>query len=493
MIQVKIRELTQEIGIITREIDSQNRERATFIHYDNRAKELATELTDLQGKLADFNIVIDKSTSNIDKETIEQEVTELREFNDKASTEVDRLYEQRRSKEQQLCDMEERIQSEKKKEERIIESMSPEIREKYDKLINQRNELENDISTMQKEIDNMSNEKISLEEQIALSQVKQEVVKLKLKITEVEEKREKLKEERKNKLSPDEERERLLAKVKQDNMDIVAAERRTEDAKKHINEFEQELEQLETEMDENHSEKQVKYNELRKREEAIELFMPSFDQNKIDELEKIENLEENIVEKLQKLSFAIDQDAGQLTDEMAILNFSSNDQSQEADKSFEGLSKEHVRLQHVMMKMLALEKKLNGELIEINEKTNKKENELLVLEDLDGLKTRTDEKYKELIKRKEELKIRYPNCEKELSIIKKEYESLKNELNKNDTYLQITALEEKFDKLKENNNIIQKLITEGRDSVNYQPLREKTFTLVAEYNVFLQQNTKNIY
>lgn len=495
MIQVKIRELTNEIGIIKREIDSQNRERATFIHYDNRAKELAAELTDLQGKLADLNIVIDKATSNVDKETIEQETRDLRELNDKASTEVDKLYEQRISKEQHLRDMEEQIISEKKKEERIIESMTPDVKLKYDKLINRRNELENDISKLQEDIDLLSNEKTNFEEQISLSQVKQEVVKLKLKINEVEDKRKKLQDELKNKLSPDEERERLLAKVKQDNMDIVAAERRMEDAKKHINELEQELEQIEIDMEDNHSEKQAKYNELKKREEAIEQFMPSFDDNKMDELEKIEKLETNIMDKLQQLSFSIDHDPGQFTDEMSILNFSptTNDQSQDVDRSFEGLTKEHIRLQYVIIKMKALEKKLKSEITERNEIMNKQRNELIVLEDLDGLKTRTDEQHKELLNRKDDLINKYPKYDKELLAIKKEYDILKNELNKNETYLQINALEEKYDKLKDNNENILKLINQERDSVNYEPLKEQTFSLLTKYNIFLQQNTKRAY
>jgi hypothetical protein len=42
---MKIRELTQEISRISREIDSQSREQKTFLVYDRRVKEMAAELT----------------------------------------------------------------------------------------------------------------------------------------------------------------------------------------------------------------------------------------------------------------------------------------------------------------------------------------------------------------------------------------------------------------------------------------------------------------
>jgi hypothetical protein len=42
---MKIRELSQEITRLSREIDSQSREQATFLVYDKRVKEIAAELT----------------------------------------------------------------------------------------------------------------------------------------------------------------------------------------------------------------------------------------------------------------------------------------------------------------------------------------------------------------------------------------------------------------------------------------------------------------
>lgn len=45
LLQMKIRELSQEITRLSREIDSQSREQANFLVYDKRVKEIAAELT----------------------------------------------------------------------------------------------------------------------------------------------------------------------------------------------------------------------------------------------------------------------------------------------------------------------------------------------------------------------------------------------------------------------------------------------------------------
>ena len=55
-------------------------------------------------------------------------------------------------------------------------------------------------------------------------------------------------------------------------------------------------------MDENKSERSQKYRELRKREEAMEQFMETFEQNKQEETSRLKEMENNIVALLDKTS-----------------------------------------------------------------------------------------------------------------------------------------------------------------------------------------------
>ncbi|XP_015520554.1 intraflagellar transport protein 74 homolog isoform X1 [Neodiprion pinetum] len=499
LLQLKIRELTQEIAVITRQVDSQSRERATFLHYDKRAKELAAELTELQGQLADYNIVVDKMTLDPDKNSLEMEAKSLAVKNDQTMAEIENLFAHRQQKEQELRAIEREVELEKKNAERIVEGMTIEQRAKYDDLTKQKIELQSSIDVMQTELDRLSNEKSTMEEQIALSQAKQEAVKLLVKISEVEGKRDKLREEEKNRLSPEEERIQLLAKVKQDNADVAAAERQTAELKRRIAEAEHELEQLETDLEECQSARHVKYKEMRKREEAMEQFMATFDRSKHEELERLDKLETTIVEHLTQISNCVSSDT-HLTpgDELAILNIQhaiseDPDVPINVDQTIEGLSSEHTRLQQNLIKMQSLEKRLKVELTELKEKIGKKQSELLVLEDLDGLKARFEQKREEMIAERAKLREREPSIKQELASVRGEYEEIKSQLDKNETYVQISSLEDKLEKLKQNNETLQKFIREERERVDYNAIKSRALELVDRYNVKLRESVKGIH
>ncbi|XP_012272286.1 intraflagellar transport protein 74 homolog [Orussus abietinus] len=496
LVQLKIRELTQEIASISREIDSQSRDRLTLMHYDKRAKDLAAELSDLQGQLADYNIVVDKMSMDIDKEVVERDTRELRQLNDRTSSEIERMFEHRQQKEQELRNLEKSIELERRNTERIVESMEQGIRDKYDGLIKEKTRLQGAVDKIQQELDELSKQKSTMEEQIALSQVKQEAVKLHVKILETEEKVEKLRAEERNKLTPEEEREHLLSKVKQDNTDIAAAERQIADAKKRTVELEQELEQLETELEESQSEKQIKYKELRKREEVMEQFMSTFERTKKEELEKLEKLEATVVERLEAISNNIDGEAYlTLGEETALLNLQPTQEYQvlSADQNLESLGKEHARLQQVLIKMESMEKRLKTELMNLNEKIKKQQSELVTLEDLDGLKARYEMKREKLLAEKEELRASEPSCIKKLKAVEEEHMVIKERLNKNETYRQISSLEGKLEKLKQDNKSMEEFIGEERNRANYAPLKDHTFNLVARCNHVLMDIMKPVY
>ncbi|KAL6259250.1 hypothetical protein P5V15_009169 [Pogonomyrmex californicus] len=497
LLQLKIRELTQEIGTIMKDIEMQNKEKATFLHYDKRAKSLAAELTTLQAELADYNLVVDKMTLDVSKEEIEQETKELALMNERRMAEVERMFEQRKQMEQKLHKMEKDIENEKKRTERIIENMDPHTKEKYDDLFRQKMELQEQAQQIQRELDQLSKEQAHLEEQIALSQLKQEAVKLQVRIIEAEEKRDKLQEEERKRLSPEDEKEQLLQKIKRDNIDIAATEAQIAEKEKKMMELEQELEQLETDMEDNQSEKQMKYQELRKREEMMEEFMSTYEQSKQEEMAKLEKLEREIVDKLETVANAVENNE-YLTEaeETAILRdkFPYNDyETEHRDDDFEELKKDYATMQQTFNRLRILEEKLQLESKQMKEKLKKQQSELIVLEDLDGLKTRNELERDELIAERQELMSEESVCEDELKSLRKEYSELKERLEKYTIYPEISNLEDKLETLKNDNKKIEEFIAKEKERINYEPLKEKAFKLINDYGALLQENLKSFY
>ncbi|XP_031829188.2 intraflagellar transport protein 74 homolog [Nomia melanderi] len=497
LLQLKIRELNQEITILMKEIEDQNKESATYLHYDKRAKDLATELITLQGQLADYNIVVDKMTSDIGKEIVEQETEELATKNEQSLSRIENMFENRKQLEQQLNKLEKQLENEKKRRDRLVESMNSDTREKYTELLKEKANLQEKTNKMQQELDELSKEQVFLEEEIALSPLKQEAVKLQLQIIEVEEKRAKLREEEKRRISPEEEKEKLLQKIKQDNMDIAAAEAQLTERRKAIEEAEHELEQLEADIEGSQSEKQIKYKELRKKEEVMEQFMSSFEQNKQDETNKLHKLEETVIDHLKNISSMLNIDIDIIDgNEMAILRniISYNDSdSTNNDQSYERLTKENLKLQQILSKMELLEQKLTAEFSSLNEKINKKENKLMVLDDINNLKSNLSLKQAQLIEECEQLKKQQLRNLQEEKALQSEYDEIKQQLKNNEVYNQINLLENTVERLMEEHNKIKDFIFKQREQVDYGPIKEDTFNLMINYNTILKDNLKIVY
>ncbi|XP_017767616.1 PREDICTED: intraflagellar transport protein 74 homolog [Eufriesea mexicana] len=497
LMQLKIRELNQEIAVIMKDIEDQTKERATYIHYDKRAKDLALELTALQGQLADYNIIVDKMTSDIGKEDIEQETEELATKNEQNSLKIENMFEERKKLEQTLYKIEKQLENKKRRTERLIESMDSNMKEKYDELSKEKIKVQEKAIEMQQALDELYKEQVYLEEEITLSPLKQEAVKLYLKIIETEEKRDKLREEEKHRVSPEEEKEKLLQKIKQDNMDIAAAEAQLIEKKKQMQETEQKLEQLETDIEDNQSEKQIKYKELRKREEMIEQFMDSFEQNKDDETKKLHKLEDTVVEHLENISNMLNIDINFIgSDETAILNnlpFYNEHEYVNNDKSFEQLTKENLKLQQVFSEMELLEHKLKTEFDELNEKMNNKENKSIVSNDLNNLKAKLTLKEGQLITEYEQVKHQQLEYEEEIKTIQFECDEIKQRLESNDVYVQINVLENTLEKLLEEHKTIEDFIAKEKERGNYSAVKEDTFNSINNYNSILKENLKPIY
>lgn len=495
-IQLKIRELAQEISNISKEVDLQNKQRVTFLHYDQRAKGLAAELIEYQSKLADYNIVVDKMTVDTGKSFIEQEATELSQLNDIALSEIETMFNKRQRKEKQLLTIEKALVAERSNTEKIVENMNQIVLKKYNELCKQKIKLQKSVEEMQYNLDNLSSQKLSLEENIALSQIKQEAVKLQSKIMEIAKKRNALREEDKKRLSPEEEKKSLLQKVKQDNTDITVSERRITAAKKRIMEIEQEIEQLDNNVDASLAEKLLKYKELRKREQVMEEFMASFKENKEAELNKFKELTESVTACLEHISREIDGELNELSENKkleALNNTYMEFNNINNDLNLKSMEKEFFRLNSILIKIGNFNKLLRTELINNKQNIEKYNSELLVLGDLDSLKVKLRATNGELLKERNQLKDHLPAVVDKLEFSLKQFDGIKHRLLQNENYLQIDTLEEKLKKETDRNENISTFIISERERLSYNHIKENTLSLNVKYNSLLVTSVKSIY
>ena len=118
-----MKELQGEVTKISREIEAANEEQSTFLAYDKRVKELAVELTgklellcqvyrtvykvlcfffsltESQGILADYNLMMDKLNTDTERVEIEAEAEEVRAANASEAAEIENLFAEKQQRE----------------------------------------------------------------------------------------------------------------------------------------------------------------------------------------------------------------------------------------------------------------------------------------------------------------------------------------------------------------------------------------------------------
>lgn len=149
MLQIRIRELTQDIENITIEI-----ERLKRLNQDHRARDLAGELSILQNQLVHTNIVLEKLLSGADRDEIELEMRKLNNLGDNTKSEIEIVFEKRQEAEYKLHDMNKEIESMQRMTDNI-ELLDPETKRRYDEALNMKIELQNEIERLKVEYDQL--------------------------------------------------------------------------------------------------------------------------------------------------------------------------------------------------------------------------------------------------------------------------------------------------------------------------------------------------
>lgn len=233
----------------------------------------------LQAKLSDMNIALDSANSNITRQQMNQETAVLRERNEGLQQQLEKAFSEKQSKEAINEKLEKEIELERNKINKVIESMNEADQEKYRKLDELAQKLGDQNSQMHEEINAMINKKTNLETIAKSSAERAEAVRLLLKLNELEMKLMASKEEEQNRLTPAQEREKLISEVRENKQALTSIQHQIKLAEDTLNEKRELLRQIEDDLDEGNSERYAKYKELKHRDETMSRFMDSFKEN----------------------------------------------------------------------------------------------------------------------------------------------------------------------------------------------------------------------
>ncbi|NWX37080.1 IFT74 protein, partial [Notiomystis cincta] len=503
VLRSKISELTTEMSKLKEEAEMYKQEKSVYLSYEKRAEALAGEIKDFQGQLADYNMVVDILNTGTDTAEVIRDYNMLKVQNDRETDIIDKIFTERQAIEKLIQAVEEDIEREKVVADDIMKDMSQENQAKYMEMKAINEKLSQELVVQQQELDALNTKEESLRAEIAHSGVKQKAVQLYEKLHELKNRRDQIIAEDKNMESPEEERERLLKQarienfVKDDSQNIASMERQLAEVKEKTDYFRKVIQRLDMDLESHRAEENWKYKELKKKEESMDNFLETFEDVKNQELGRKAQIEANIVALLEHSSRNLNhmkQISSVTNQELKIMQEDLTFKSSEMQKSqstAKNLITESQKLQMDLQKMELLEGKMVGELASLKDKIEQTKAELEIYSNLPALKAAGEEKKKKLQDDKEKLTKRSHAFKKIMEPLNKEYETLKKELQENETHSQLTNLERKWQHLEQNNFMMKEYIATKSKESDYEPIMENVRKLVKEHNQALIEALQN--
>uniref|UniRef100_A0A8C1VEP3 Intraflagellar transport 74 n=1 Tax=Cyprinus carpio TaxID=7962 RepID=A0A8C1VEP3_CYPCA len=490
LLRSKINELTMESSKLQKDIDTFNQENSVYLSYEKRAEVLAGEIKDLQGHLADYNMLVDKLNTNTEMDEVVNDIIMLKAQNDREAQSMDVIFTERREKEDMIRAVEDDIVQEKQAAQNIIQKMSADKKAKYTEMKATNEELLQELDSLQEELDALMSRKETIEADLVHSQAKQEAVVLHEKLLELENHKDAMLAEDRTMGSPQEERESLFKQVKENNQEIASMERQLSEVREKISHLTEEMRQLDADMEEHQGERTQKYKELQKREEEIDSYLNTFEENKSQEQQLIRDAQSSIValledslnlNRLQQLSAVTAQELRSMQEDLSF----KETEMQKSQSTAKGLSSESKRLQQDLLKVEQLESKVSTELQTLRDQLKLMKQEIHTYRDLDALKAAGEDRKKRLQEDRVTLTQRKDTFKKIIHNMNEEYESLKNQLQENETHVELTNMERKWQHLEQNNFVMKEFIASKGVESDYRPVMKNVNKQLLEYNKIL--------
>ncbi|CAH2102192.1 unnamed protein product [Euphydryas editha] len=489
LMQVKVREMKAEIARLTEQADAGEREKSAKKHYEKRVRELAQELTDLQGRLADYNTAIRIANGEATKFSVEEQTRELELNNKKLQEEVEQVFLEKQRKENQLRQLKEQMDMEQSTISKLLSEMTSEQKVQYNELETTAATLREEVEQARIQIDHLNREKEEFTKEITGSQIKMQLLELHRRLVAAEEKRDSLKNEINNRLDPQEEREKLLLQVREDNTAIASLDSNATNLKEQIHRIQELIEQAEQDLEEGNSERHQKYRELKKREETMDAFMSTYEENLKKEQEKIEQIEKDIVFALEHSSSNIDLDLSEIDSLKQREGYSSL--YDDSKKTIESLTKDYERFQANLKKAEATRERLATELQTLPAKTMVMKEELKTLTDLDKLRDEGEEQRKALESEMRMLKEKLAPTESAVMEASSKLRKLQESLDGNEMYAKLNSLEEQIAQLENRKTVLEEDIASITLKADYEPIKKEVLEELAALNKIIIQDLNN--
>lgn len=447
----KNKEIMLEVEKMTKEIHDKQMGNQQFDQIERKYVSLQKEVKELQGALADQNIILDTVGTGGPLDDLRAKTNMLKERNAQERVQLDHVFGERIQTESSTKELETQVAHHQEEMMTKLNELPPVKRREYQALAEENGKLQDEASRLEAELEAASHELNHLEHELSRDQIKQRALALQEKLSQLTARRHELEEEdKKLQLSPEEQRAQLKEQIRRDNADIQRAEQQIHELQQAIRRGESKLQGVRMDLSEQQGglDAADKYDKLLQQERELTEFIENFEPNRAGVLNDCAAKQANIVQILERVSRHLQikdnmpnqRRFKEMQDELEYKKV----QVQNAAMTSDRLREERELRQQELEKISTLEEKIAVELKGLQEKTGAMTFDIEKFSDLEKLKVEAEEFKQKLTRDEKSYGARKDALHTAVAEKTSKYEAKKEQLQGNDLYATLEKLEVKI-------------------------------------------------
>lgn len=445
-------DLAAEVTRMNKEINDIREDNQVYNTLEKRYDSLVKTVRALEGDLADYNLATDKQRTSTPPEEVHHMFMIMRQQNEQQRSDVDQIFLEKRSHEEEIQRMQQEIQGMTRAAEDRLNELHPDQRREYEDLRSENGTLGQEVAEARDELDQVNGRLNVVDGHLRSDMLRMRYQQLTGARKELMERLDGLEREvAQGSMSVPEQREILLNKVKTDNADIVAAEKRNSDLKLEKERLRVQINEVAADAKEQRDENtdHQKYEILFAKDQEMTQFIEGFNESKAEEEKKMRDKQDSVVQLLDNISKAATFRAdvtpeGHLRDMEDELEF-KNRQLQNSETTQNRLEAELAKRQGELEKIESLDVKISQELQQVEAKMRQYEEDIERKYDrVTEMKTESGERLRRFEARKQLMEGRASALRQQVGFLKLKHDSKRQQLADDESASNLEVQEQKI-------------------------------------------------
>jgi len=490
-----------ELTNMNNEINQAGTDNQTYANLDKRYESLVKTVRSLEGDLADHNLATDKLRTDTAPEEVHHMYNVMKAQNEQQRQDVDQIFLEKRSHEEEIGKMQSECMVIVRAAEERLNELHPDQRLEYENLRDEKGHLESELMMGREELEQATSGLSQAENRLRGDVLRGRYQQLTSTHKEVNARLHSLEEEvRQCSMSVPEQRELLLSKVKTDNAEIVACEKRISEMKLEKERLRTQIKEVASDAQERREEggDQQKYEILFAKDKEMTQFIDSFEENQREEAHKNKEKQDAIVRVLESISTSLSlannsiTPDGHMRDMEDELKFKSQ-QLHNSETTQHRLEGELTKRGGELEKIESLDVKITQELQQVEAKMRQYEEDIEMKYDRIGeLQGEGQKTVSDLEVRKQGLDGRSSSLRQQVGFLRLRHESRRQQIADDEAALALEQQENKIKQFGQTLFTLRSFIKQKCSESDFQQELDVCLTAASEINKILQERRPNL-